>query len=303
MTLAEVPQEIEDFYIKTRHEIYFTDAVNIRKLPPKSVQLVLTSPPYWKIKDYGNEKQIGYNDDLNSYFKKLGRIWEACFRALSPGCKMVINIGDQFLSAKKGKAVYQIIPLHSMLINDILNRFQNDIFYLGSINWSKVTTSNTSGGGKIMGSIYYPRNGYFFINREYIAVFRKAGKDPRPDKKNKQMSWISLKKWRTWFKDTWLFPGERMTHHIAMFPEELPRRIIQMYSFVGDTVLDPFTGSGTTNKVAAELGRNSIGFEIGFQTEDNPDWKQIIKTKVRRANFPRWTGATLSFKDGLDESI
>jgi len=295
MTLAVVPPEIEDFYIETKHEIFFMDAINIRKLPPNSVQLILTSPPYWKIKDYGNENQIGYNDDLTSYFEKLGNIWEACYDALASGCKMVINIGDQFLSAKKGKSVYQIIPLHSLLINDILNRFRYEIVYLGSIYWSKVTTSNTSGGGKIMGSIYYPRNGYFFINREYIAVFKKTGKDPRPDKKIKQMSKISLDDWRKWFKDTWFIPGEKMKHHIAMFPDELPRRIIQMYSFVGDTVLDPFTGSGTTNKVSAELARNSIGFEIGFETNDGSNWRKVIKNKIETINPPDWTTAQFQY--------
>ncbi|MHA1315787.1 MAG: DNA-methyltransferase [Candidatus Helarchaeota archaeon] len=299
MTLAEVPPEMDNFFIETDQNIYFLDAIQIKKLPPNSVHLIVTSPPYWKIKDYGNEKQIGYHDDLNSYFEKLGKIWEACYETLCPGCKMVINIGDQFLSAKKGKSVYQIIPLHAMLINDILGRFRGKIFYLGSINWSKVTTSNTSGGGHVMGSIYFPRNGYFFINREYIIVFKKAGKDPRPNKTVKQMSRISLKEWRLWFKDSWTFPGERMTHHIAMFPDELPRRIIQMYSFVGDIVLDPFTGSGTTNKVAAELGRHSIGFEIGFETDDGINWKQIIKNKVESAKYPDWTRANFVYHESI----
>ncbi|MHA1979405.1 MAG: DNA-methyltransferase [Candidatus Hodarchaeales archaeon] len=297
MTIASATQDIEDFFITTTHEIFFTDAIEIKNLSPNSVQLILTSPPYWQIKDYGNEDQIGYNDDLNSYFEKLGKIWEKCYNALAPGCKMVINIGDQFLSAKKGKSVYQIIPLHSMLINDILRRFQGKMYYLGSINWSKVTTSNTSGGGKIMGSIYYPRNGYFFINREYIAVFKKGGKDPRPVKEYKLQSRISLENWRSWFKDTWQFPGERMKNHIAMFPEELPKRVIQMYSFVGDTVLDPFTGSGTTNKVAAELGRNSIGFEIGFNTNSELNWKNIIKTKIEACNLPKWTNALFKYSN------
>ncbi len=275
----------KNFYLETIHKIYFQDAINLKKLEDKSVHLVVTSPPYWNIKDYGNKNQIGYNDGLRDYFEKLNRIWKECIRVLHDGCKLCINIGDQFLRAIKNKRVYQIVPLHSLLINEILREFGNKVVYLGSINWNKVSTSNTSGGGHIMGSIFYPRNGYFFINREYIAIFRKLGKDPKPDPDLKTLSYIPIEEWRELFKDTWNFPGINQDVHDAMFPEELPRRLIRMYSFVGDTVLDPFLGSGTTCKVAAEMGRNSIGFEIGFNREN---WKEIIKKKVESGekNFP-----------------
>jgi len=267
----------KDLNLETTHRIYFQDAINLKKLESKSVHLVVTSPPYWQIKDYGNKNQIGYNDSLNEYFTKLNRIWRECIRVLYPGCKLCINIGDQFLRAIKKKRVYQVIPLHSYIINDILREFGEKVVYLGSINWNKVSTSNTSGGGHIMGSIYYPRSGYFFINREYIIIFRKLGKDPKPNPEYKELSRISLEEWREFFKDTWNFPGINQEDHDAMFPEELPRRLIRMYSFVGDTVLDPFLGSGTTCKVASKLGRNSIGFEIGFNRDN---WKEIIKKKI-----------------------
>ncbi|MFX1295810.1 MAG: DNA-methyltransferase [Promethearchaeota archaeon] len=276
--MVQVKDEIsyEKDQISTKHEIYFQDAINMKNLKKNSVHLVVTSPPYWKIKDYGNNNQIGFKDSLSDYFKRLNEIWRECIRLLHPGCKLCINIGDQFLRAKDApKKVYQIIPLHAYMINEILREFQNMV-YLGSINWSKVSTSNTSGGGHIMGSIYYPRNGYFFINREYIIIFRKLGKDPKPETE-KKLSYISLEKWRKYFKDSWSFPGINQNIHDAMFPEKLPKRLIRMYSFVGDTILDPFLGSGTTTKVAADLGRNSIGFEIGFNREN---WKQIIKEKV-----------------------
>ena len=275
----------DSFYLETTHKIHFQDAINLKKLKDKTVHLVVTSPPYWKIKDYGNEEQIGYNDSLTEYFDKLNAIWKECIRVLHPGCKLCINIGDQFLRAIKNKRVYQIVPLHSHLINDILRDFSDDVVYLGSINWSKVSTSNTSGGGHVMGSIFYPRNGYFFINREYIAIFRKLGKDPRPDQELKEHSYIPIEDWRELFKDTWNFPGIVQNDHDAMFPEELPRRLIRMYSFAGDTVLDPFLGSGTTSKVAVEMGRNSIGYEIGFNRDS---WKQIVKQKISSGvkNYP-----------------
>jgi site-specific DNA-methyltransferase (adenine-specific) len=284
LKVIEDSQE-DNFNLETKHWIYFQDAINIRMLKEKSVHLVVTSPPYWKIKDYGNSDQIGYNDSLNDYFKKLNRIWKECIRVLNPGCKLCINIGDQFLRAIKNKRIYQIIPLHSYLVNQILIEFGKNIVYLGSINWNKVSTSNTSGGGHVMGSIFYPRNGYFFINREYIAIFKKYGKDPRPDPQLKKASYIPIEKWREYFKDTWNFPGINQEEHDAMYPEELPRRLIKMYSFIGDTVLDPFLGSGTTSKVASDLGRNSIGYEIGFNREN---WKNIIKEKIESGskNYP-----------------
>lgn len=271
--------------IETNHDIYFKNAKKIKNLKDNSIHLVITSPPYWKIKDYGNKDQIGFHDTLREYLDKLNEIWGECIRVLKSGCKMCINIGDQFLRAKDApKKVYQIIPIHAMIINEILREHEKMV-YLGSINWNKVSTSNTSGGGHIMGSIYYPRNGYFFINREYIIVFRKLGKDPRPTKLIKKLSYITLEEWREFFKDTWNFSGINQDVHDAMFPEELPYRLIRMYSFVDDTVLDPFLGSGTTSKVAAQLGRNSIGFEIGFNREN---WKDVIKQKVEsgKHDFP-----------------
>jgi site-specific DNA-methyltransferase (adenine-specific) len=285
ISIKKQHQEEPELDLETEHHIYFEHAKNISKLEDKSVHLVVTSPPYWNIKDYGNENQIGFNDSLQEYLESLNQIWGECIRVLHNGCKLCINIGDQFLRAIKKKRVYQIVPLHAYIINNILRDYKEQVVYLGSINWNKVSTSNTSGGGKVMGSIYYPRNGYFFINREYIIVFRKLKKDPRPEKRFKEVSRISLKEWRTFFKDTWNFSGINQDIHDAMFPEELPRRLIRMYSFVGDTVLDPFLGSGTTTKVASKLGRSSVGFEIGFNRHN---WKETIKKKIEsgKKNYP-----------------
>jgi len=271
--------------IKSNHQIFFQDAINIQKIPKDSIDLVVTSPPYWKIKDYGNENQIGFHDSLNDYMIKLIEIFKASVKALKPNGKLCINIGDQFLKAqKKPKRVYQIIPLHSMIINRLLIEMENELVYLGSINWLKVTTSNTSGGGKIMGSYPFPKSGYFFVNREYIAIFRKLGKKTRNenvDKNLKEYSRLTLEEWREYFKDSWKFAPAIQDSHVAMFPEELPKRLIRMYSFVGDTVLDPFLGSGTTILTAAKLGRNSLGYEIGFNTKDDSNWKKLIKKKIR----------------------
>ena len=208
-------------------------------------------------------------------------IFRYCTKILNPGCRLCINLGDRFQQATK-ITPYQIIPLHARLINAISLQIP-ELIYLGSINWKKVTTSNTSGGGKIMGSVYHPRNGYFFVNYEYIAVFKKKGKDPKPNSLFKEYSKFTLDQRREWFKDSWQFAGVKQNSHIAMFPDQLPYRLIRMHSFVGDTVLDPFLGSGTTSKVAAQLGRHSIGFELGFESSNEVEWKQLIKNKVIQA--------------------
>lgn len=135
-----------------------------------------------------------------------------------------------------------------------------------------------------MGSYGRPRNGYVSYNYEYIAIFKKLGKVTKSHELDDDER-IDLETWRLLFNGTWSFPGTRQVGGIAMFPDELPRRLIRMFTYRGDTVLDPFLGSGTTSKVAFEMGRNSIGYEIGFQSESQ-DWKEVIKNKIHFADVP-----------------
>ncbi len=268
----------------TNHKIYFKDSRKLPEVANGAVHLVVTSPPYWSIKDYGNPKQIGYRDTLTTYLNKLDKVWSECIRALAPGCRLCINIGDQYLRAE-GKTPYQIIPLHSYLVNHIMNKHVNDILYLGSIIWKKIPTTKTSGGASVMGSYGFPRNGYVSYNYEYIAIFKKNGISPKPDPETKKRSQIELYEWRELFNGIWQFNGAKQVGHIAIFPDELPRRLMRMFTYEGDTVLDPFLGSGTTSRVAYELGRNSIGYEIGFGNSLN-DAKEIIKNKIHFENTP-----------------
>ncbi|MFW9990907.1 MAG: DNA-methyltransferase [Candidatus Odinarchaeota archaeon] len=296
---TDTDQKKPFFQLDTTHDIIFSDNKHLCRLPANSVHLVVTSPPYGTIKDYGHRDQIGYGDSPGLYFDRLRVVWYHCIRLLKPGCKLVINIGNQFLK-KTREQEYQTVPLHEHLVSDITRHFHDKIIYLGSIIWKKVSTSNTSGGGKAIGSVYYPRNGHFLQNREYIAVFKKRGKDPRPGKEIKEASRLTRKEWQTYFNDTWTFPGCRQDEHVAMFPEELASRIIKMYSFAGDTVLDPFLGSGTTTKVAALLGRNSTGFEIGFTTESGKDWKEVIREKVTVVTRGSHGKPSFRFHDSFD---
>jgi site-specific DNA-methyltransferase (adenine-specific) len=244
-------------------------------LPDKSVHLVITSPPYWQLKDYGTENQIGFHESYESYINNLNLVWKESHRVLHPGCRLCINIGDQFArSVYYGR--YKVIPIRTEII-----KFCETIGfdYMGAVIWQKVTTTNTTGGATIMGSFPFPRNGILKIDYEFILLFKKQGIPPKPTKEQKELSAMTKEEWNTYFSGHWYFAGAKQDGHIAMFPEELPARLIKMFAFAGDTVLDPFLGSGTTSLAARHLGRNSVGYEI------NPDFIPIVKDKLNINQF------------------
>lgn len=262
--------------MKTNHKIIIGDSRNMAELKNESVHLIVTSPPYWQIKDYGDKSQIGFNDTYEEYINNLNKVWFECYRILYPECRLCVNIGDQFTRAVTyGR--YKIIPIREEII-----RFCESIGfdYMGAIIWQKKTTMNTTGGASVMGSFPYPRNGLIEIDYEFILLFKKLGKSLNNVSMNiKEYSKLSREEWRKYFTGHWNFAGEKQGRgHIAMFPVELPRRLIKMFSFVGETVLDPFLGSGTTTKAALELNRNSIGYEI------NKEYLKTIREKVGIGN-------------------
>lgn len=240
------------------------------ELADNSVHLAITSPPYWQLKDYGTDNQIGFHDTYENYINNLNLVWKECYRTLYNGCRLCVNIGDQFARAVYyGR--YKVIPIRE----EIIKFCENIGFdYMGAIIWQKVTTSNTTGGGVQMGSYPYPRNGILKLDYEFILVFKKLGDAPKPTKEQKELSKMTAEEWNTFFAGHWNFAGARQNNHIAMFPEELPKRLIKMFSFIGETVLDPFAGSGTTSLAAKNLDRNSVGFEI------NQEFLPIIKEKL-----------------------
>ncbi len=251
-------------------KIIIGDSRKMIEVEDESIDLVVTSPPYWHIKDYGSPGQIGYGQSLHEYLRDLYRVWGECFRVLKSGRRMCINIGDQFArSIIYGR--YKVIPLHAEFISQCE---EIGFDYMGSIIWQKKTTMNTTGGANVMGSYPYPPNGMVEIDYEFILIFKKPGKSPKVPKDVKERSKMTKEEWKNYFYGHWYFGGARQIGHEAMFPEELPRRLIKMYTFVGDTVLDPFLGSGTTVKVALSLGRNAVGYEI------NEGFLDVIKDKL-----------------------
>ena len=255
----------------TKTTIIIGDSRRMEELKDESVHLIITSPPYWQLKDYGNGSQIGFNDSYEDYINNLNLVWKECYRVLHKGCRLCVNIGDQFArSVYYGR--YKVIPIREEII-----KFCETIGfdYMGAIIWQKVTTCNTTGGATIMGSFPYPRNGIIKLDYEFILIFKKLGDPPKVIREIKEKSKLTLEEWNEYFHGHWNFSGERQDKHLAMFPEELPKRLIKMFSFVGDSVLDPFLGSGTTCLAAKNLNRNSIGYEI------NEDFIPLIKTKLQ----------------------
>ena len=250
--------------------IQFGDARDPTSHGIEPVHLVITSPPYWSIKDYGTDGQIGHGDDYETYVADLNQVWARCYARLLPGCKICINVGDQFLRAKD-HGRYRVLPIRERIIDGLMGMGAD---YMGAIIWQKMTNTNTSGGGTLMGSYPHPRNGILKLDYEFILIFKKPGKAPRGTPEQKAESAMSIEEWSRNFTAHWDFPGERQGGHHAMFPRELPRRLIRMYSFPGERILDPFAGAGTTIATAIEQGRIGEGIEL------NRDFETVIRERL-----------------------
>lgn len=273
--------------IKTNHKIIRGDSRVMKEVSDNSTHLVITSPPYWQLKDYGVDNQIGYHDSYENYINNLNLVWQECYRVLQNGCRLCINIGDQFArSVYYGR--YKVIPIRTEII-----KFCETIGfdYMGAIIWQKTTTMNTTGGATIMGSFPYPRNGIIKLDYEFILIFKKNGEPQKINKELKELSKLTKEEWNLYFQGHWRFSGVKQDNHLAMFPEELPKRLIKMFSFVGDTVLDPFLGSGTTSLAAKNLSRNSIGYEI------NQKFIHTIKQKLEVNTHKMSDNSTINFID------
>lgn len=244
----------------TEHTLYHADARDLSFIKDKSVHLVLTSPPYFNLKEYrkGNN-QLGIIDDYQQFVDELEKVWKECYRILVPGGRIVCVVGDVCLSRRKyGRHV--VMPLHSdIAVSCRKIGFDN----LNPILWHKISNAsyeaNTS--SSILGKPYEP-NAIIKNDIEYILMERKPGGYRKPTEKQREESRIDREDFQNWFSQIWEMPGASTRNgHPAPFPLELATRLVKMFSFVGDTVLDPFSGSGTTMLAAINTDRNSIGVE------------------------------------------
>lgn len=249
--------------IPTRHDLYRGDARKAEFLAPNSVHLVVTSPPYWTLKDYRvHPDQMGYIADYERFLAELDRVWKTCYRALVPGGRLVCVVGDVCLSRRKNNGEHVVIPLHASIQEHCRKlKFSN----LAPIIWHKIANVQyeaQGNGGSFLGKPYEP-NAVIKHDIEYILMERKPGGYRSPSIATRILSVIPATKHKEWFQQIWTgLTGASTRHHPAPYPIELAERLVRMFSFVGDTVLDPFMGTATTNAAAAKWGRNSIGIEV-----------------------------------------
>jgi DNA modification methylase len=249
--------------IPSRHNLYRGDARNLSFLPDGSIHLIVTSPPYWTLKEYRDgDGQMGHIPDYEDFLRELDRVWRECFRVLVPGGRLVCVVGDVCLSRRKNKGEHTVIPLHASIQEHCRAiGFSN----LAPILWHKIANAayeaEGSGGG-FLGKPYEP-NAVIKNDIEFILMERKPGGYRSPSVATRILSVIPADKHKVWFQQIWTgVTGASTKHHPAPYPLELAERLIRMFSFVGDTVLDPFMGTGTTTVAAARSGRNSIAVEI-----------------------------------------
>jgi DNA modification methylase len=251
--------------IPTNHDLYLSDARGMDFLASDSVHLVLTSPPYWTLKEYRNcDGQLGAIIDYNNFITQLEAVWKHCHKALVPGGRLVCVVGDVCLSRRKNGGRHTVVPLHAS-IQESCKRLGFD--NLAPVIWHKISNASyeVENGSSFLGKPYEP-NGVIKNDIEFILMQRKPGGYRSPDLATRLLSIISAENHQQWFQQIWTgLPGASTRQHPAPFPLELAERLVRMFSFVGDTVLDPFMGTGTTNLAALKWGRNSIGAEIDEQ--------------------------------------
>jgi DNA modification methylase len=249
--------------LATSHDLYRHDARAMDFLAPSSLHLVVTSPPYWTLKDYNrHDGQMGYIDDYELFLTELDKVWQACFHALVPGGRVVCVVGDVCLSRRKNGGEHVVVPLHASIQEHCRRMGYNN---LAPIIWHKIANAAfeaTGNGGGFLGKPYEP-NSVIKNDIEFILMERKPGGYRSPSLATRVLSVIPAKRHKVWFQQIWTgVTGASTRHHPAPYPLEIAERLIRMFSFVGDTVLDPFMGTGTTNVAAARWGRHSIGVEV-----------------------------------------
>ena len=262
--------------IPTTHQLFLRDARALDDLRPNSVHLVLTSPPYWTLKEYRDcNGQLGHIKDYEAFLVELDRVWTHCFNVLVPGGRLICVVGDVCLSRRKNDGRHTVVPLHAS-IQEHCRRLGFD--NLAPIIWHKIANAAyevDNGGAGFLGKPYEP-NAVIKNDIEFILMQRKPGGYRKPSMAKRVLSVISTENYQRWFQQIWTgLTGASTRDHPAPYPVELAERLIRMFSFVGDIVLDPFMGTGTTSVAAARCGRHSIGCEV------DPHYFEMAERRIR----------------------
>jgi site-specific DNA-methyltransferase (adenine-specific) len=281
------PEQTTSEAAPTRHQVVQGDARDLAFLPDGSVHLVVTSPPYWNLKRYNEHPdQMGHIDDYDAFVAQLSRVWREVFRLLVPGGRLVCVVGDVCLSRRKhGRHV--VMPLHAdIAVGCRKIGFDN----LNPIIWHKIANAHyeVNNGSKFLGKPYEP-NAIIKNDIEFILMQRKPGGYRQPTLEQRRRSMLTKEEYAEWFQQNWKITGASTREHPAPFPLELAHRLVRMFSFQGDTVLDPFCGTGTTMLAAIKTGRSSIGVEI------DRAYCQMALRRLERETRSLFSGVEVTF--------
>ena len=262
----------------THHVLHLGDARALEWIDDESVHLVVTSPPYFNLKKYNDHPdQLGDMDDYEGFHDELDKVWEHCFRMLPPGGRLVCNVGDVCIARRKNRGRHHVLPLHA----DISVRCRRIGFdYLTPILWNKIANAvfeAEGNGGGFLGKPYEP-NAIIKNDVEYVLMLRKPGGYRKPSDDQRATSRLTKEEQSKWFRPIWSdVTGASTRNHPAPFPEQFAYRIVRMFSFTGDTVFDPFAGTGTTTVAAIKAHRNSIANEI------DPHYFSMARKRIENA--------------------
>lgn len=279
---------------KTTHRLINGDARDLSFIADESVHLVVTSPPYWNLKRYNEHpRQMGHIDDYEAFLGELRRVWEHVFRILVPGGRLVCVVGDVCVSRREfGR--HLVFPLHA----DICVACRQIGFdNLNPIIWHKIANASyeVANGSKFLGKPYEP-NAIIKNDIEFILMQRKPGGYRQPSEAQRRASMIEKAEFDKWFQQIWTLTGASTKVHPAPFPLELANRLVRMFSFVGDTVLDPFCGTGTSMVAALRSNRSSIGVEI------DPEYCRMIARQLKAASQDFFLSADLAFEKAEEDA-
>ena len=271
----------------TTHRLIQGDSRQVSFIKNESVHLIVTSPPYWTLKRYNeNPNQLGHVADYEMFIEELAKVWKETLRILVPGGRLVCVVGDVCLS-RRNYGRHVVFPLHSdIAVSCRKIGFDN----LNPIIWHKIANANyeINNGSKFLGKPYEP-NAIIKNDMEFILMQRKPGGYRQPTEHQRKLSMISKEEYSKWFQQFWSITGASTKHHPAPYPLELAHRLVRMFSFSGDTVVDPFCGTATTMIAALKAGRNSIGIEI------DPQYCKMAEERLREENADMFSTANLEF--------